>query len=439
MDESILEIIKPIKQTYNFQREKIVKLSPVVGTVLKLNQAGTITITSSVLSDTIYLPESYLYAECSLVVNEGALEAAAVIGNDVNITLENNFFPRCFDQMTLSIGSTQFESIDNPGEGDTLLKYVIMDKQYAETYGINEGWIPDQNSNAVPTDTAITEANILNVNNGYLKRRRYFNNQSNNKKFSIMFKLRPLFGLTDYRAVLKGVSLKLDLLRKINNEDIFYGAAETSARLRFEKLEWHLPILTPSLEKEVVLNKLLQKHDSFKVAYLKRKVLTTPINSASIDWDMGTISNNPRMIIVGFKDNRIHSSFQNNNHLYVSKRGNTFIREIRLDLNSTHFPNDEFLQIDPVQFLNSEIYDHYASAARLYGNTPQLDPVDFKNLAHIFVFDLTSQPEDIRKAGIKVILRVRMSASMNLTAYALILEDGISEINILRNSVTEII
>ena len=47
-----------------------------------------------------------------------------------NITLENNFFPRMFSQMTLKLGTSEVETIEYPGEVSSILNFVMTDDDY---------------------------------------------------------------------------------------------------------------------------------------------------------------------------------------------------------------------------------------------------------------------------------------------------------------------
>ena len=84
------------------------------GTVKNLNQGGN--IISFKLNDHTnysYLPGSFIYCEFHLSDQDGT----AIPGN---ITLEHNWFPHCFDEIWLEIGSNQLEIINETGEFDTV-------------------------------------------------------------------------------------------------------------------------------------------------------------------------------------------------------------------------------------------------------------------------------------------------------------------------------
>ena len=77
-----------------------------------------------------------------------------------NITLEHNWFPRCFDEMRLEIGSHQLEIINEPGEFDTMLKFLTRSKDYEDAN--IEGWIPDTGTgNSVADLTAADEGDAV--------------------------------------------------------------------------------------------------------------------------------------------------------------------------------------------------------------------------------------------------------------------------------------
>ena len=427
MDINVFNLDKPINKIYNFQKEQYVKINPSADSITCLNQAGNIVFSSTVLSDALYIPNSFIMAEFNLMDSTNT----KLLGAE-NVTLENNFFPRCFSQMEMQIGSSTIEVLDEPGESETLLKLVRYDKTYAKTYGQMEGWIIDTGDGKLTKAEPLTEANYLAINKGYAVRKNIYNNK--HKQYTIIWRLFPLFAMAENYSVLKAVSFKLILKRKINNEEIFYGKGGV-AKLRFNKMEWYLPLYTPSLENEKKLNKILISNDEIKFPLLKRTLFTTSINSAIHDWEIASISNNPRFILVGFKD-ATAPSYGKNDHRYIGKIKDKYIKSIRLDLNTTKYPNDEFLEINATNNSFSEFYNYYSICVEIYLVYPH-NLIQLIKLFHIF-FDFTSQPEDIKEAGIRVTLRIRLSDAMNLTAYALVLEDSIQVINIPRNSTMRI-
>ena len=53
------------------------------------------------------------------------------MGTPGNMSLEHNWFPRIFSEMRLEISFQQLEIINEPGEFDTVLKFIMRNKDYA--------------------------------------------------------------------------------------------------------------------------------------------------------------------------------------------------------------------------------------------------------------------------------------------------------------------
>ena len=103
------------------------------------------------------------------------------VAADKNITLENNFFPAMFSQMVLRINGNSFQTADYPEIIDSIMKYVTLPKDYAETEGCITGWFPDTHSGNVVnllSDEAtiaqiVARLSLEKVNVGYQYRKKY--------------------------------------------------------------------------------------------------------------------------------------------------------------------------------------------------------------------------------------------------------------------------
>ena len=59
------------------------------------------------------------------------------------MTLENDFFPRMFERMQLTIGNTIVENFNHVGEMSSILNFVMNDYSFKQNDGELSGWIPD--------------------------------------------------------------------------------------------------------------------------------------------------------------------------------------------------------------------------------------------------------------------------------------------------------
>ena len=129
------------------------------------------------------------------------------VAADKNIVLENNFFPSMFSQMVLRINGNSFQTVDYPDIIDSIMKYITLPKDYAETEGCITGWFPDTHSggvvNKLPDDATtaqiVARLNLDKVNEGFQYRRKYFTASCENT-FTIKYPLKKLFSILDHRA-----------------------------------------------------------------------------------------------------------------------------------------------------------------------------------------------------------------------------------------------
>jgi hypothetical protein len=396
--EAIFKHDSNVSFSFSRKKEDYVKIDPSPGSYTNLNKNGEILFEVYNQQSFLYLPESFFVINFEITKTDGT-----ALGAD-NITLEHNFFPRLFSQMRLNVGAKNLEEIQHPGEADTLLKSVTMPYSYSRCYGDLTGWIPDEKSN-------------IGESNGVLRRAALYNKS---KKFESRWFLKPLIGFTDYMKILWGLKLSFSLQRYVNDENIFWGDAGTNAKIKINSIRWWIPQISPSLEVETMVTKRLAQNKPLPAVYLKRTLFSLDIEPAQYDWRIGAISNNPRYIIFGFKRN--DPSFEKNNSRFISYEKKKEIKSLRLALNQTYYP------LDKMEFsaINSELqhpYGEYIQMCKTFMVDPQYDFSMYKKQYSIFCFDVSSQPEDLKKNGIDITLKIEKSPAFTLHAFCLLLED----------------
>ena len=137
-----------------------------------------------------------------------------------------------FSQMVLRINGNSFQTADYPEIIDSIMKYVTLPKDYAETEGCITGWFPDTHSGNVVnllSDEAtiaqiVARLSLEKVNVGYQYRKKYFTAARENK-FTIKYPLKELFSILDHKAYSTQIRWGLRLTKNINIGRLFYGAA----------------------------------------------------------------------------------------------------------------------------------------------------------------------------------------------------------------------
>ncbi len=95
--ESIFDLDDSLNFSYDRNKEDYLKVSLIDGTT-NLNRPGAIRFELNNQQHYINLSDSFISCEFTITKSDGT-----TLGND-DIALENNFFPKCFTQMILTIG-----------------------------------------------------------------------------------------------------------------------------------------------------------------------------------------------------------------------------------------------------------------------------------------------------------------------------------------------
>ena len=429
--DPIFKINEPIKYAYNKKKEDWLQIAPVEGSTNQFNAAGgRIEFQVNSLSNWLLLSDSYIRCDFKLTNNAGN---AVPVGN---ITLENNFFPTLFSEVRLEAGSKQIENLTNPGEYDTMLKLVMYP---SEKYDNDSGWIPDTGNGEimeVTSNDAIADANRDNIigsirnrtrnepNTGFQMRKNIYNNTvGNSYQGYINWKLSPLIGFLDHRKVSSKLPYKLTLVRDLNNNKIFYGAAGSQASLSITKMYLYIKTITPIIEVET---KLLQDmNKTTQISFLRRNTIASSQWSSSENtWNITTTNKPSRYILLGFK--QLADALTNNNNRYWIKDANDRILQLQVRLNNENYPNNP-LTIEPNVFDYNELYRNYKDMCEHFGNIPQVNFNDFINNYPIFCIDLSAHPEDIFKTGVQLSVYVKKhssNAAHSIRAFCLILEEA---------------
>ena len=437
MIENKFILDEPPVAIYNRKKQDYIRIPLSAGTSTRLNSDGDLIFEVDNQQSYIYLPDSFLYAEFSLY-EDAAL--TTVLPEATNITLEHNFFPSLFSSMRLEVGTQKVETIsESPGLIDTILRTVTITKEDQIKYQ-DEGWIPDTGSGnlvnnlapkggtaadeAKPTkgeyDAIVSRLNKDTKNTGYSRRRELYNKY--NAKNVIQWRLSPLFGYLDYTKISYQLKYKLVLHRTINNEQIFYGAAGKKAYFKLDKLEFWIPQIDPSLDIEIMIEKRLNKKDPIPVTFSQRLSSTYSIDARETTWHFSRVSNTPRFLFLALQKDE-PASFQSNNTRFFLWDPADEITSIQVLLNQTRYP------IDPMRFDRTtnnylEGYDAYRNACKKFGTSPQLSPLEWRNIYPIFCFDLTAQNEDIIKNGCDLTIKIIKKNNVKFRVYAVTLLDA---------------
>ena len=389
----ILQITEDIPVDDSIYEYEYKEYNPIVGTDLN---RGSIVLT--IESQDIYThpAESFLVIEGQLAAPVAPPLAGVGPYADADVvTLINNGIMYLFSDVRYHLASHEIEVLQNPGHATTMLGLLKYPDDFTKSQGLNQLWLPDTN---------IDDNNVANKvdNLGYKKRNEYIIRTADPKgTFSFKIPLKHFLGFCeDYKKILYGMQQRLTLTRTNNDNAIFRTAATDAGTVRLDKIRWFMPHVIPSDAYRLQLDKVIEKKEKIPVGYrmLQCDTSQVPTNQKSFTWRLGVKSSPdiPRFIIVGFQSGKNNNQEQNPaifDHLYV--------RNIYVTLNAKRYPDTDY-DNDFNKNQYSRSYGDASSFRKKFFNMDELvsnsgiNPLDYKNLFPLYVFDVTKQSEKLK-------------------------------------------
>ena len=423
----ILQITEDIPVDDSIYEYEYKEYNPIVGTDLN---RGSIVLT--IESQDIYThpAESFLVIEGQLAAPVAPPVGGVVPYADADVvTLINNGIMYLFSDVRYHLASHEIEVLQNPGHATTMLGLLKYPDDFTKSQGLNQLWLPDTNIDNN------NEANKVD-NLGFKKRNEYIIQTSDPKgTFSFKIPLKHFLGFCeDYKKILYGMQQRLTLTRTNNDNAIFRTAATDAGTVRLDKIRWFMPHVIPSDAYRLQLDKVIEKKEKLPVGYrmLQCDTSQVPTNQKSFTWRLGVKSSPdiPRFIIVGFQSDKNNNQEQNPaifDHLYV--------RNIYVTLNAKRYPDTDY-DNDFVKNQYSRIYGDASSFRKKFFNMDELvsnsgiNPLDYKNLFPLYVFDVTKQSEKLKTSVSDIHIKAFFdnvpgvnNPPANTMAYAVIISD----------------
>ena len=424
----ILQITEDIPVDDSIYEYEYKEYNPIVGTDLN---RGSIVLT--IESQDIYThpAESFLVIEGQLAAPVAPPLAGVGPYADADVvTLINNGIMYLFSDVRYHLASHEIEVLQNPGHATTMLGLLKYPDDFTKSQGLNQLWLPDTNIDNN------NEANKVE-NLGYKKRNEYIIQTSDPKgTFSFKIPLKHFLGFCeDYKKILYGMQQRLTLTRTNNDNAIFRTAATDAGTVRLDKIRWFMPHVIPSDAYRFQLDKVIEKKEKLPVGYrmLQCDTSQVPTNQKSFTWRLGVKSSPdiPRFIIVGFQSGKNNNQERNPaifDHLYV--------RNIYVTLNAKRYPDTDY-DNDFNKNQYSRIYGDASSFRKKFFNMDELvsnsgiNPLDYKNLFPLYVFDVTKQSEKLKTSVSDIHIKAFFdndptgadNPPVNTMAYAVIISD----------------
>ena len=370
-------------------------------------------------------------AESFLMIDGNLRKRARAINGDVQyyddndtITLINNGIMYLFSDIRYHLASHEIEVLQNPGYASSMLGMLKYPDDFNKSQGLNQLWAPD---------TPITDNNVANKtnNDGFKKRHKYIISEpAVAGTFNIKIPLKHFLGFCeDYKKVLYGMQQRLTLTRSGNKDDPIFRSGGEIAELHIEKIRWFMPHVIPSDAYRLQLDKIIERKEKIPVGYrmLQCDNSQVPADSQNFTWRLGVKSSPdiPRFIIVGFQKDKYNNQSKNPaifNHLSV--------RNIYVTLNAKRYPDTDY-ENGFTKNQYSRIYGDAATFRKKFFNmdelisNPGIDPIAYKNLFPLFVFDVSKQSEKLKTSVSDIHIKANFGANpgADVMAYAVIISD----------------
>ena len=419
---SMLQIDEETQVDDSIQSYKRFAYLPISGT--NLNNANPIVIRVE-NSDNYFRPcDSEIEFEGKVVKENGDNYAKA----EAKLTLINNGLMYLFDNIKYELSSTEIESVYQPGQATTMFGLLTKNLNFNDSGGLNSLWLPDDDDGTAKAD-----------NEGYNTRRKllFSNNvvavaaeDPNSGSFRFSVKLEDIFGFaTDYRRVMYGFVHTLTLVRNVNHNDAMFGEADAAAgKVEFSKISWILPNVEPSQVANYELVKLINEQRTLSIDFRVRQCMTTVVpQSDTFLWRLGirTSPEKPRFLVLGFQTDREGSLAKN-----LGLFDNCQLQNAYVLMNNRRYPAMDYNANFPKNHYNKLYRDFYQFMEKFYGisdsvTSTSVDPVAYKHLFPLFVFDVTRQSERIQQAVIDITIQCYFGGNVaaKTKAYCLMISD----------------
>ena len=418
----ILQITEDIPVDDSIYEYEYKEYNPITGTDFN---RGSIVIT--IESQDIYThpAESFLVIEGQLLLDNNN----AYINGD-KVALINNGIMYLFSDVRYHLASHEIEVLQNPGHATTMLGLLKYPDDFTKSQGLNQVWAPDTE-----------EGTPVAGNLGFKMRRDYIINMvdgaANKGKFNFKIPLKHFLGFCeDYKKILYGMQQRLTLTRTGDNNSILRGqnaannAAVGNGKVRIDKISWFMPHVIPSDAYRLQLDKIIEKKEKIPVGYrmLQCDNLPVPPGIGTFTWRLGVKSSPdiPRFIIVGFQTDK--SNDQTTNPAIFN---DCEVRNIYVTSNAKRYPDTDYENDFTVNKF-SRIYGDAALFRKKFYNMDELisnstiNPVNYKKLYPLFVFDVTKQSEKLKTSVSDIHIKASFNGANppnNTIAYAVIISD----------------
>src|SRR3989442_6232407 len=360
--ESYLELENSFEYDESIEKFQYRVYDPLQGTPLNANGNE---IRIHILNEDIWaLPcKSFLYIEGQLLDSVTNQPYAA----DSLVSLQNNAMMYLFSEARYHIGDHEVERFQYPGQTTTIDALLTKNISFN---GLDQCWSLDSGNGTPQTLSEIinlvagdipghTDANILtalqttvarltdglmNQNKGFEERKNYTSTAGTVGSFAFKIPLEFIFNFCkQYRKIIYGCKHSIIFPRQPDTQAVIRNVGVANAgRVDITNMQWHVPVVTTSLEEREILNNYIKNKTSFPLAFMNKKSENTIVPQATeFAWRLSIASGieKPRYIVVGFQTPAANVGETN----YAVFNANLQVINEYLNLNSERFPSNDFI------------------------------------------------------------------------------------------------
>ena len=194
------------------------------------------------------------------MIFEGRLTKAdgTPYANADEVALTSNAIMHLFSRIEYHLSNQLIESLNYPGQATTMLGLLKYPDYFSKAHGLNQLWYKDTSTIAAKAD-----------NNGFSARHAYLIHSPTVKgTFSCRIPLKHIFGFCeDYDKIVYDLKHSLILVRKIDDDAIFRGAAAGAGKVSLDKIAWFMPHVIPADADKFSIYKTIESKVKLPLAY----------------------------------------------------------------------------------------------------------------------------------------------------------------------------
>lgn len=244
--------------------------------------------------------------------------------------------------------------------------------------------------------------------------------------FSVILPLFTLLGLCeDYKKIILNIRQELVLIRSTSDDNALFHAAD-KGKVIIDKIQWKIPHIVGSLQKELGLSKYIEKGTDTHVCFRSWEihVLKDLPQTTHFSWNIKSTkkSQTPICVIFAFQVGREGKLTSDTSHF-----DDISAKNISLYLNSAKYPYDN-LNLNISKYQLALLYENYARFQEsYYGKEPEpmFNLEEFVKKAPIFVVDTSKQAESVayqtQAINVRVEIETRANIKAETTAYCLLI------------------